>query len=30
MAYEKAYAEKPDNETIIRDLGRAYSLAHDY
>lgn len=30
MAYEKAYEEKPDNETIIRDLGRAYSLAHDY
>lgn len=30
MAYEKAYQEKSDNEIIIRDLGRAYALSHDY
>jgi hypothetical protein len=30
VAYEKAYQEKSDNEIIIRDLGRAYALAHDY
>lgn len=29
-AYEKAYQEKPDNESIIRDLGRSYALAHNY
>lgn len=30
FAYEKAYKEKSDNESIIRDLGRAYALSHDY
>lgn len=30
IAYEKAYQERNDHEGIIRDLGRAYALAHDY
>jgi len=30
VAYEKAYQERSDHEGIIRDLGRAYALAHDY
>lgn len=30
LAYEKAFELKSDNEGIIRDLGKAYSLAHDY
>lgn len=30
LAYEKAFELNSDNEGIIRDLGRAYSLAHDY
>lgn len=30
MAYEKAFELKKENEGIIRDLGKAYSLAHDY
>lgn len=30
FAYEKAYKEKMDNESIIRDLGKAYALSHDY
>ena len=30
FAFEKAFKEKSDNEIIIRDLGRAYALSHDY
>lgn len=30
IAYEKAYQERNDHEGIIRDLGRAYALSHDY
>lgn len=30
VAYEKAYQERNDHEGIIRDLGRAYALGHDY
>lgn len=30
IAYEKAYQERKDHEGIIRDLGKAYALAHDY
>lgn len=29
-SYEKALSLKPDNEDIVRDLGRALCQTHDY
>ena len=30
LAYEKAFELKSENESLIRDLGKAYSQSHDY